>query len=318
MPRLPAGLRWALRAGVTLAVAAYIVVHVHLADLGAALRDVRPGMLGVALALYLAGQLMSAWKWGLLGRAVGFDRSNLDYARFYFIGMFCNLLGPSTVGGDVARGLYLGDGRRPGLALNSVVFDRLSGLAFLMALGAAALLLGPRYDLPWPLVATIVGGGVGLLAGWWMCPRLVRLLPPGNRMRRMVEVDLAPFWKAHGVLVRVGVVSLVFHLSQVGVQYVVARAAGAAVPISYCLVYHPVISIMAALPVSIAGLGVREGGYLYFLTRAGYGDSVAVTIGLLWFGITVVAGLVGGVVFLASGATLPPVSARSERAAATR
>jgi glycosyltransferase 2 family protein len=313
MPRLPPALRRALRAAVTVGIAAYIVAHVDMRDLGHALRGVRPGLFAAAFALYVAGQALSAWKWALLGHAVGLARPVRDYVRFYFVGMFFNLVGPSTVGGDVARGLYLGAGRRTAVALNSVVFDRVTGLAFLMALGAAALLFGPGYDLPRPLVAAVVGGGAGLVLGWWLCPRLGRLLPAGNRLRRLVEVDLAPFWHARG-LARVAALSLVFHLSQVGVQWILARAAGATIPFAYCLVYHPVISVMAALPVSIAGLGVREGGYLYFLTRAGWDESVAVTIGLLWFTMTVLANLLGGVVFLASGATPPPLASREPTA----
>jgi len=108
----------------------------------------------------------------------------------------------------------------------------------------------------------------------------------------------------------VAVASLAFHLTQVGAQYVLARAAGVALPFSYCLVLHPVISVMTALPLSVAGIGVREGGYLYFLGRINVDDSIAVTLGLLWFAVMVMAGLAGGALFLASGAALPRVHPR--------
>src|SRR5262245_56005102 len=132
-------LRWLLRVPVSLGIIIYILVDVDLGDLGRALAGVHAGPLAAAVVLYLTGQVLSAYKWSLLGRSVGFGRPVGDYVRFYFIGMFFNLFGPSTIGGDVVRALYLGEGRRPGLAVNSVVFDRLSGLALLMALGAAAL-----------------------------------------------------------------------------------------------------------------------------------------------------------------------------------
>jgi len=224
--------------------------------------------------------------------------------------MFFNLFAPSTIGGDVVRALYLAEGDRPGLALNSVVFDRVSGLALLMALGAAALIAFPQYAFPWPLTASLVAGDLVIVLGWWMCPRLVRLLPVGNRLRRQVETELGPFWRDRVLLARVAVASLAFHLTQVGVQYVLARAAGVALPFSYCLVLHPVISVMTAVPLSVAGIGVREGGYLYFLGRINVDDSIAVTLGLLWFAVTVMAGLVGGALFLASGAALPRVYPR--------
>jgi glycosyltransferase 2 family protein len=300
-----------VRIAVSLGIVVYILIDVDNRDLLRTLTGVRLGPLAAAFALYLVGQVASAYKWGLLGRSVGFERPMSEYVRFYFIGMFFNLFGPSTIGGDVARGLYLADGHRPGLAINSVVFDRVSGLAVLMALGALALLAFPQYGLPLPLTASLIAGGVLLLLGWWTCPRLVRLLPERNRFRRQVEMELAPFWRDRRLLARVGGVSLVFHITQAGAQFVLARAAGVALPFSYCLIFHPVISLMTALPVSIAGLGVREGGYLYFLTRINVDDSVAVTLGLLWFGVTVAVGLVGGLLFVSSGARLPRVHAKS-------
>jgi uncharacterized membrane protein YbhN (UPF0104 family) len=181
-----------------------------------------------------------------------------------------------------------------------------------MAVGAASLLLFPGYGLPWPLTVGLASGGVALVLGWWICPRLVRLLPAGHRLRRLVEVDLGPFWRDRRMLARAAAVSVVFHLMQVGVQWLLVRSAGASVPLSYCAVFHPVISAMTALPVSVAGLGVREGGYLYFLTRIDVDDSIAVTVGLLWFGLTVIGGLVGGVLFFLYGAKLPRL--RRERA----
>ena len=315
MPTPPRAARWAVRIAVSLAIVVYILVDVDHGDLAAALGRVRLGPFVGALLLYLAGQLMSSYKWWLLGTSVGLDRPLADYTRFYFIGMFFNLFGPSTLGGDVVRALYLADGRQPGLSFNSVVFDRASGLALLMAMGAVGLLVFPQYHFPWPLTAGVVVAGTVLVLGWWTCPRLVRLLPERNRIRRQVEDELAPFWRDRRMLLKISVVSIAFHLTQVTAQWVLARAAGAALPFSYCLIFHPMISVMTALPLSVGGFGVREGGYLYFLTRIDVDDSIAVTAGLLWFAVTAVAGLLGGALFVASGAELPRLRRAPARAA---
>jgi len=140
-------------------------------------------------------------------------------------------------------------------------------------------------------------GGAALIVGWWTCPYLVKLLPVGNRVRRQVETELAPFWRDSWLLLRVVCVSLVFHLSQVCVQWVLGKATGVSIPLSYCLVFHPIMSVATALPVSIGGFGVREGGYVLLLGRIGIKPADAVALSLLWFGVTAVAGLVGGLVF---------------------
>jgi glycosyltransferase 2 family protein len=300
-----------LRVAVTLGIVAYLVRRIDVAGLGRALGEVRLPWLAAALALYTAGQILSVVKWAILGRAVGLAAPLASYLRFYFIGMFFNFLGVSTLGGDVARALYLGGGRRPGLALDSVLFDRVSGLAILALVGAAALVAFPAAPLPPALRAGVTVAGLALVAAWWTCPRLVRLLPETNRVRRQVETELAPFWRDRGVLGRAAAVSVAFHLSQVGVQWLLGRAAGLTVPLWYCLVFHPVLSVMMALPVSLGGFGVREGGYVYFLGKLGVPDLSAVTMGLLWWAVTAMAGLVGGVVFLASGAALPSLAVRS-------
>jgi uncharacterized membrane protein YbhN (UPF0104 family) len=229
----------------------------------------------------------------------------LDYLRFYFIGIFFNLFGPSTLGGDLVRSLYLSAGKRRSVALNSTLFDRASGLVVLMAIGAVAALVFPQHDFPTALLAGVVVAGFGLVLGWWLCPHAVRLLPEHNAMRRLVEHDLAPLWRDHRMLARVVGISFTFHLSQVVVQFVIARAAGIALPWSYLFVVHPLLSVMMALPVSIGGFGVREGGYLYFLTRIDVDDSIAVAMSLSWWVVTVVSALLGGLVFAATRTGVP-------------
>jgi uncharacterized membrane protein YbhN (UPF0104 family) len=303
--RLIAVARWVVPIAVSVGIVTYILVDVNRQHLWRAMAAVRLPWVALAVAVYLLGQAISAVKWALIGRSVGLAGSTFEYVRFYFAGMFFNLIGFATVGGDVVRALYLGRGRRPGLALNSVLFDRMSGLVVLMAMSSITLLCYPEYHFAGPISFIIMAGGLVLVAAWWTCPRLVRLLPPSGRIRVQVETELAPFWRDSWLLVRIAAVSLVFHLSQVCVQWLLARAAGASVPFSYCLVFHPMLCLMLALPLSIGGFGVREGGYLYFLGRLQVDDSVAVTMGLLWWGVTVVAALVGIVIFVASGAELP-------------
>ena len=285
-----------LRVAGTAGLAVYVLTRVSPGELLATIRRVHPGVLGAAAVLYLLGQALSALRWWILGRAVGLGRPLLDYLRFYAIGMFFNLFGPSTLGGDAIRVLYLGRGQRRMLAAGSVLFDRLSGFVMLVALGAVAqLVFHPR--LPRALAATVSSAGLMMLAAWIALPRLVRFLPREQRLRRTVEEELAPFWRDGSLLLSAAVLSLVFHVSQVAVQYLLGLATGVALPFWYCLVFHPLVALATALPVSLGGFGVREGGYVLLLGRIGIRPADAVALSLLWFAVTAVAGLVGGLVF---------------------
>ena len=305
------GLRRLLQIAFTVAAVVLIARLVDLRETKRILASAQVSLVALAIAMYLVGQLMSAFRWWLFGRSVGLGGLFIDYARFYFIGMFFMSFGPSTLGGDFVRGLYLAEGGgRRARAFNSVVFDRLNGLVILVSIGAAAFLIFPQYRTLAPEFALMfwitVAFGSALLVGWMLAPWLVRLLlPPDHKIRRFVEVDLGPFWTDRRMLMAASTVSFFFHLVQIAAQWVVSRAVGIKVPLSYIGVFHPLVSAIASIPVSFSGIGLREGGYLYFLTKFGIDQPRAVAYGVLWLLVIVANSLIGGLVFLASGTRLP-------------
>ena len=60
----------------------------------------------------------------------------------------------------------------------------------------------------------------------------------------------------------------------------------------------PLIALAIVLPISINGVGIREGGMALLLSRWGVAGEQAVAIGLLWFLTTIGTGLIGGLLFL--------------------
>jgi hypothetical protein len=302
-----AGWQRVLQVALTAVAVVLMLRLVDVADAARILAAARPGLVVAAVALYLMGQVMSAYRWRLIGGAVGLGGGLARYVRFYFIGMFFMFFGPSTLGGDFVRGLYLAEGGgRRARAFNSVLFDRLNGLVVLIAIGAVAFVLFPGYGLPAPLLYLTVAAGGVLVLGWVLAPTMTALvLPPTHRLRRFVESDLGPFWRDRGMLAAVSGVSVVFHLVQIGTQFLVARALGIELPLSYICVFHPLVSALSAIPVTLSGIGLREGGYLYFLAHYGIDRERALAFGLLWLLVIIANSLVGGVVFLVSGARLP-------------
>ena len=63
----------------------------------------------------------------------------------------------------------------------------------------------------------------------------------------------------------------------------------------------PLVSLLAMLPLSLNGLGVREGSLVLLLAPYGVAAPAAVALGLAWFAMTLALGLVGGLVYLCQG-----------------
>jgi hypothetical protein len=73
------------------------------------------------------------------------------------------------------------------------------------------------------------------------------------------------------------------------------------VPMMVWFLVYPVSALAAFLPVSLNGIGLREGTYLYMLALFGVNREAAFSLGLMWFSIVVVNGLVGGLPYLFGG-----------------
>jgi glycosyltransferase 2 family protein len=263
----------------------------------------------VGLVVYLAAQLGSAFRWKILARPLGFDTRYKDFSLYLLIGMFFNLFAPSTVGGDVTRVYYLArDGEKnPGKgwavstipAAASVFMDRALGMAVLVWLGAVGLALFPYYAVPSAIRSLTFALSLALIAGGLLVPLLRRILPDdGHPIVVKLRLAMRAYRDHWGVIPQAILLSLVLHLVQAWIHLLMGRALQINVPFSFCIILYPLVGTFAALPVSLNGLGLREGGYLFLLGLIGINAEKGIAFGLLLFLIVAVDSLIGGVLFL--------------------
>lgn len=302
-----------LRWGISVALLAALFSRFDFATILHVCLRATPGFFLGALLLFLLSQVLSALRWQSLARGIGFRVTFAECMEFYAIGMFFGLVVPSTIGADAARGLYLGE-RKPGraAAFSTVLFDRLIGLVMLAAIAAVAL-TGPHVDLPESLELAVVAICLVLTAGWFSIPLLVRLLPPEQRWRRLVEEELLPFFRDHALLGTAAGISLVVHLLQIVSQLLLTRALGLDVPFGFVAMYHPLVALAASLPFTIGGFGLREAAYAALLPYGGVSPDDAIALGLLWWAVAAIAGLLGGVVYALSSRPMPPLRSSAKR-----
>ncbi|MBI3798918.1 MAG: flippase-like domain-containing protein [Deltaproteobacteria bacterium] len=296
--------RW-LKAGISLGLLALVLRSANVRLLLAQVRAARLELFLLALAGYLASQVLSAYKWQVLARPLGFDRPLPAFVVYYFVCMYLNLFAPSTVLGDLGRGLLLAsNGGGIGLALQSIVADRVSGIAMLLWVSASGFLLFGPTVLPPALCYGVIAAACFMVVVWWLLPYIVACLgSPQHRVRQFAERALTPY-RTQGAAVfgRACGLSLLFHLLQLSLQVLLAHALNLSVPFWYLLLFIPLVHMLSALPFSLGGVGVREGAYVVFLALIGIGKNEAIAFGLLWTALVFGAGLVGGLVLLVSPA----------------
>jgi hypothetical protein len=265
----------------------------------------------LALGLYLFSQGISAARWQMLGRMLGLGGRWPDYLGPYFIGMFFNLVLPTSVGGDVVRAWYLS--RRDQIALSthppststrltsflSVLADRVNGLAVLIAVACVATVCCPM-PLPGWIVAIVAGIGGACLLGFAVLPFLPwlrRLLEAYPRLTSVLDGANLCLRNRRG-LAAVSVLSLMVQLANIVLAWLVGEGLGLEVPPLYYGVLIPLVSILTLLPISLNGMGLREAGTVLLLAPLHVSSASAVTLSLLLFAIYTVASLMGGVVYL--------------------
>ncbi|WP_423946534.1 lysylphosphatidylglycerol synthase transmembrane domain-containing protein, partial [Candidatus Binatus sp.] len=130
---------FAMRAGLGVAVVAVLLWHFDARPIFRILSRERPAYFAAAVALYLAGQALSAYRWQILSALLKVHGRYCEFLAYTFVCMFTNLFVPGLLGGDAARSVYLGRRHgRMGEAIASVVADRGVGLISLFWLAAIA------------------------------------------------------------------------------------------------------------------------------------------------------------------------------------
>ena len=286
----------------------YFLSTMHLERLLHTFTSARFSYIAVALGVYLIAQGVSAVRWATLARPLGIKTPFKDLIQYYLIGMFFNLFAPSTVGGDVSRVYYLvkdEDAQAKGRpvttvhATMSVLMDRAIGMVVLVWLGAAGLLLFPGYAVPQTVRSVTFALAAGLLLGALLVPVLRWLLPEdGHQLTVKLRLALRSYRQHWRALLAAAGLSLAVHLIQAWMHTVMGRALGLDVPFSFSLIVYPLVGTFAAIPITLNGLGLREGGYIFLLAVIGIGSEQGIAFGILLFLIVALDSLIGGLLFL--------------------
>lgn len=264
-----------------------------------------PGVFFGVLLAFLACHVAAAFKWWMLmDRALPFPQA----LRAHFAGLAANLCLPGAAGGDAVRAglahVALKDGPKVAAA---AVGDRLIdmvGLACLSLLGLVFLSGRGNAMLAYGLAGIVIGGAVLAL---FIFPPVARWLwgkHPGLPARglglRLAEA-FGALGKRPGLLIFALVLSAAIQAVLIWLSIRLAEPMGVQVPVAAWFFGWPIAKIIATLPLSLGGLGVRESSLAALLAPFGAAPALVVASGLAWQAILYLAGALGGLVLVLSG-----------------
>ena len=251
--------------------------------------------------------LLNAFRWREIVAICNYRLSFAKALRFTFIGQFFSQVLPSTVGGDAVRVWLLARDRAGWpTAIYSVLIDRVVGVSALAIMVVACLgwTLNLIHEPTARVALALIGFGaltaalvflalglqhLQIMERWWV----TRHLATASRLTWRLCRSTAGF--------HVAVFSLVIHLLTVTVAWGAAMAAHASVDFTQALFLILPVILVATIPISIAGWGVRESAMMLAFSYAGLAETDGLIVSILYGLATLTIGALGGIVWIASG-----------------
>ena len=287
----------------------YLALQTDLEGLGAAFAATVPSLFLLAVAFFVVSNGLGACQWYLLLRAhrlpIGFRQATV----FYLTGVFFNNVLLGNIGGDALRiyDVRRLTGRTSGAAA-ATFMDRFVGLLSTCSLALIACFAVAEVRVPgvisvlvpvWAALILLLAMGLSRRIGRFLEGTVSRLLPASvSRRASSLRQSMAVYRNEGWLLLGVWAVSLGVQFSRVLVYWSAGLAAGLHAGLIYFVAFQPVAAVIAALPVSIGGLGVRENIFVELFGSVGAPESRAFAMSLLGYAAGVVASLLGGVAFV--------------------
>jgi glycosyltransferase 2 family protein len=258
--------------------------------------------LSVGLNVFQAA--LCTFRWRYIAKSISNPPAFGTSFWAYLEGCFFNQALPSFVGGDAVRVIRWRESGIPTVqAATSVLLDRVFG-----AIGAAGLasvacvLMWNRPVETYKILSTLALASVVLLGSvvfffilhWsFVYTRLVRF-PRVHSFLSTISKWSPSAWSA-SFLVLLGIFGQV--LSGIAV-YVLGRALSIDLPLSMLVSVTGIILLLSMIPISFAGWGVREAGFIALLAPLGVSNSQALALGICFGLSTLVGALPGGLSIL--------------------
>lgn len=255
----------------------------------AIIKTINPLAFITAILIYVSSIYVSTMRWRLL---LPKEFKTKRLFSLYLIGAFFNTFLPGLIGGDAVKSYYLYKEINSGnVSLSSVFMDRYIGFVSLMVMGLVAFIFGFKYIkgsiIEWLLPAIILSF------------LIVSLIIFGLRFGRSIRI-FSEFYgyfdsyiKQKVLILKAVFLSLIIEVMNTIAIYIITLGLGQHISLLCFFIFFPIIVTISVLPISIAGIGIREGSFVLLFGLVGIKPEMATAMSFAWFLSIASGGLTG-------------------------
>jgi len=299
-----------LKVLLSVALMAFLFARIPFSSVASALTHASRPWLVAAFLVLVASNVLGSWQWDQLLAAVGIQIPFWKVCAYYHVGLFFNNFLPANIGGDLVR---IADATRydttPATAFSTVLMDRMVGTVALAGLALVTTLPAiDRFHLTLAYLARVGFFVFSFIMLWavfhpGLLPALERVLARIGLGSLKPHLDdlaarLADFRDQRGLMLRLVAVALIVQVSRIAVHVLVARSLGLHIPLAYFFLFVPLLAVIVSLPISLNGIGLREGAGVVLFGLIGVGRTQAFALQFTTYLVAVAVSLLGGLIFL--------------------
>lgn len=235
--------------------------------------------------------VVSSFRWkSLLIHHRSNEVSRFYLFKLYFIGAFFNNFMPTSIGGDVYKVYKLGKKiNDPITSFSSVFTERFTGIMMLVLIG----LLSMSKTIGWGVLVLIVW----MVTGFYIGMNVLKILSKKVGFLKKLYDALMVYKNYPKVLVFAMLTSFLIQLLSIMTQYFAFMSIGIKLPLFYCFMVFPVITLAGFFIPSINGLGVQDALYVSMFSFVGVSASTAVSASIIYHMIRMSVSLIGGIFY---------------------
>jgi glycosyltransferase 2 family protein len=284
---------------ITLLLVTFIIRKVDTNAFVQTIRSANIGLLIIAIFLYYPGQIIASFRWYYLLRKIKQHIPFLSIVRYQLLGQLSTFFLPGQVSGDLVRFFSVSSKKSNKITFAySIIMDKLIflfALACFTMLGLFAVGQISKF-LPVYLISIIIffsSLAIIIILGIYRNEKLVNKVNSItdktiiHKFLKKIFVDSfeIPRIKYQSIILAVFLALVLQFMNVVG-SYLVLLSLGITIEFIDWAAINAIVAIVLALPITIAGLGVREGILVYILTF--YGISASQTVAYSMLALTIV------------------------------
>jgi len=274
------------------------------------IKSVNKPLLILSLSTHIFGIWITAVRWNTLLGTQKVKLGTTTLTLTVLIGFFFNNFLPTSIGGDVFR--TYDAAKKANIPIETsasiIIVERFSGIISASTYAIIALFLGftaignQSFIIPVIIFFIICI----IIAFFILNPSILRLNKLINKIKflKKVKEKLAniyftflSFKKFKWVLVRVMIYSFLLQFAVILNYFLAAKSLGINLNLTAFIFIVPVVTIIAMVPISIGGIGIRENALVFIMTAIGVGSEQAALCALLIFLMLIFIGIIGGIIY---------------------